>query len=198
MIASQLPGYCDVINKRLWRHEQNVNPAREARRRCVYIVVFIVILSSLCRVRNKMMYVLSWRTVSALNRVLFLSLFPSLLRNSGNKHQNYPLVSAETVRHSSTYISLYIPQNVLTVLLILLILLDSCDIFTRIRRCCWDGYDYHSASEVTLINMDTIDRFPNMPRREPCPYFQRCNTWRDIRINSADGWKKHMTWHPFC
>ena len=30
------------------------------------------------------------------------------LRNSGNKHQNTPLVSAETVRHSSAYIILYI------------------------------------------------------------------------------------------
>ena len=39
---------------------------------------------------------------------LFLCLFPSLLRNSGNKHKNNPLVSAETVRHSSTYIILYI------------------------------------------------------------------------------------------
>ena len=54
------------------------------------------------------MYVLSWRTVSALTRVLFWYLFPSLLRNSGNKHQNNPLVSAETVRHSSTYIILYV------------------------------------------------------------------------------------------
>ena len=54
------------------------------------------------------MYVLSWRTVSALTRVLFLCLFPSLLRNSGNKHKNNPLVSAETVRHSSTYIILYV------------------------------------------------------------------------------------------
>ena len=53
------------------------------------------------------MYVLSWRTVSALTRVLFWYLFPLLLRNSGNKHQNNPLVSAETVRHSSTYIILY-------------------------------------------------------------------------------------------
>ena len=41
------------------------------------------------------MYVLSWRTVSALTRVLFL------FRNSGNKHQNNPLVSAETIRQSS-------------------------------------------------------------------------------------------------
>ena len=53
------------------------------------------------------MYVFSWQTVSVLTRVLFWFLFPSLLRNSGNKHQNNPLVSAETVRHSSTYIILY-------------------------------------------------------------------------------------------
>ena len=39
-------------------------------------------------------------------RVLFLQLFPSLLRNSGNKHKNNPVVSAETVRHSKTYIIL--------------------------------------------------------------------------------------------
>ena len=45
------------------------------------------------------MYVLSWRTISALTRVLFLFLF---------KHQNNPLVSAETVRHSSTYIIIYL------------------------------------------------------------------------------------------
>ena len=54
------------------------------------------------------MYVLSWRTVSALTRVLFWYLFLSLLRNSGNKHQNNPLMGAITFRHSSTYIILYI------------------------------------------------------------------------------------------
>ena len=53
------------------------------------------------------MYVLSWRTVSALTRVLFLYLFPSLLHNSGNKHKNNPLVSVETVLHSSIYIILH-------------------------------------------------------------------------------------------
>ena len=57
------------------------------------------------------MYVLSWRTISALTRVLFWCLFPSLLHNSGNKHQNNPLVSAETVRHESTYIILYVSFN---------------------------------------------------------------------------------------
>ena len=55
------------------------------------------------------MYVLLWRTVYALTpRVLFWCLFPSLLRNSGNKHQNNLLVSAQIVRHASTYIILYL------------------------------------------------------------------------------------------
>ena len=54
------------------------------------------------------MYALSWWTVSALTRVLFWCLFPELLHNLGNKHQNNPLVSAETVRHSSTCIVIYI------------------------------------------------------------------------------------------
>ena len=89
VIASQLSGYCDVINNRLWRHQQNVNLASEARGRCVKNV-FSSFLSSLCRVRNKIMYEFSWRTVSALTRVLFWCLFPSLLRKSGNKHQNKP------------------------------------------------------------------------------------------------------------
>ena len=45
-------------------------------------------MDSLCRLRNKLMYILSWRTVSALTQVLCWCLFPSLLCNSGNKHQN--------------------------------------------------------------------------------------------------------------
>ena len=63
---------------------------------------------SLYHVRNEIMYVLLWRTVYALTRVLFWCLFPSLLRNSGNKHQNNTLMSAWIVRHASTYIILYI------------------------------------------------------------------------------------------
>ena len=51
------------------------------------------------------MYALSWRTVSALTRVLFGCLF---------EHQNNPLVSAETVRHSSAYIILYVFRSKLT------------------------------------------------------------------------------------
>ena len=99
----------------LWRHRQwivtssaeSVKRASETRGWCVKILVLASFLDSLCRVRNKIMYVLLWQTVYALTRVLFWCLFPSLLRNSGNKHQNNPLVSAETIRHSSTYIILY-------------------------------------------------------------------------------------------
>ena len=107
MITSQLSGYCDVINNQLWRHQQNINPASEAQGWCVKIVVFIIILLSLWHVRNEIMYVLSWQTVFALTWVLFWCLFPLLLRNLGNKHQNNPLISTETVRHSSAYIILY-------------------------------------------------------------------------------------------
>ena len=55
---------------------------------------FLSFMDSFCRVMNKIMPVFSWRTVSALTRVLLWCLFPSLLRNSGNKHENNPLVSA--------------------------------------------------------------------------------------------------------
>ena len=40
--------------------------------------------------------------------MLFWCLFTLLLHNSGNKHQNNPLVSTKTVCHSSTYIILHI------------------------------------------------------------------------------------------
>ena len=54
------------------------------------------------------MYVLEWRTVSALTRGLFWCLLPKLRCIAGNKHQNNTRVSAETVRHSSTYIILFL------------------------------------------------------------------------------------------
>ena len=94
VFASQLSGHFDVITNRLWRHQQNVKRASETQGWCVKILVLASYMDSLCRVRNKIMYVLLWRTVYALTRVLFWCLFPSLLRNSGNKHQNNPLVSA--------------------------------------------------------------------------------------------------------
>ena len=93
VIASQLFGHCDVIDNWLWRHQQNKNWASEAVYRSSFLSSF---MDSLCCVRNKIMHVLSWRTVSARS-------------NSWNKHQNNPLVSAETVHRPSTYIILYIP-----------------------------------------------------------------------------------------
>ena len=100
MIVSQLPGHYDVIGNRLWSQQQNANWVSETRERCVKIVILSSFMDSFCRVRNEEMCVLSWWTVSALTRVLFWSLFPELL-------QNNPLMSAETVHHSSTYIILY-------------------------------------------------------------------------------------------
>ena len=52
------------------------------------------------------LYVLEWRTVSALMRGLFLCWFPELRNYEGNKHKNNTRVSTKTVRHSSTYIIL--------------------------------------------------------------------------------------------
>ena len=54
------------------------------------------------------MYVLEWRTVSALTRGLFWYLFPELRSNDGNKHHNNTRVSAEIVRHENKYIILFL------------------------------------------------------------------------------------------
>ena len=74
VIASQFSCYCDVISNRLWRHQQKKDRASETRGRCLDIVVLSSFMDSLCRVRNKIMYVLEWRIVSSLTRVLFLCL----------------------------------------------------------------------------------------------------------------------------
>ena len=62
--------------------------------------------------RNKwrIMYVLEWRTASALTIGLFWCLFPELRSNEGNEYQNDTRVSAETVRHESTYIILFLTR----------------------------------------------------------------------------------------
>ena len=74
----------------LWRHQQSIVTSSAEWRSSV----LSSFRDTLCGVTNKMMYVLSWRTCYALTRVLFWCSFPSLLGNSGNKHQNNPLVSA--------------------------------------------------------------------------------------------------------
>ena len=83
-------GHCDVISNRLWRHQQNENRASETRGRFVKIVVLSSFMDSLCRVRNK-----------AMRDELFLPSFECYFC------VYFPLVSVETVRHSSTYIILY-------------------------------------------------------------------------------------------
>ena len=107
VIASQLSGHSDVISNRFGRDQQNKNWASETwGRHTKNHRFFPSFMDSLCHIRNERMYVLEWRTVPTLTWDLFWCLFSSLLLNSGNKHQNYPLMSAETVHHSSTYIIL--------------------------------------------------------------------------------------------
>ena len=57
------------------------------------------------------MYLLEWRTVSALTRGSFLCLFPELRSNEGNKYKNNTRVSAETVRHESAYIISFLTRH---------------------------------------------------------------------------------------
>ena len=72
----------------MWRHQQSIMTSSAEGIPSEWDTGTMSFMQSFCRVRNKMIYVLSWRTVSALTRVLFLCLFPSLLRNSGNKYKN--------------------------------------------------------------------------------------------------------------
>ena len=57
------------------------------------------------------MYALEWRIVSALTKGLFWCLFPELRSNEGNKYQNNTRVTAETVRHESAYIFLFLTRH---------------------------------------------------------------------------------------
>ena len=74
VFASQLSGHCDVIANRLWRHQQNVKRARHGTG--IMLLILALFMDPLCRVRNKIMYVLLRRTVYAFTRVLFWCLFP--------------------------------------------------------------------------------------------------------------------------
>ena len=129
VLASQLCGHCDVISNRLWR-QQHVNRVTHGVDvwRSSFLSPF---MDSFYRVRNEIMNVLAWRTVSALHRVLFSVYF--LHCCATNKHQNNPLVSAETVRHTSAYIILYIFDAGLTsvvhIIVCLCSLIVKCGLF---------------------------------------------------------------------
>ena len=111
MIASQLSRYCDIISNRLWRHQLNENRARKTRGRCVNIVVFIVFCGftmSCKKWNNVYTLVTNCFCVHSSDILVLISLE---LSNSGNKYKSSPLVSAETVRHASTYIILYLHRS---------------------------------------------------------------------------------------
>ena len=105
VIAPQLSGHCDGISNRLWRHQQSENWASETRGRCVKIGVLLSFMDSLCRVRNKIMYVLSWRTVSVLTRVSFWCSF-----SSGTREINTKITLSSALKQFVTrvHISFYI------------------------------------------------------------------------------------------
>ena len=58
--------------------------------------------------RERIMYLLEWRTASALIRGLFWCLFPELRSNEGNIHQNN---TRETLHHDSAYIILFLTRH---------------------------------------------------------------------------------------
>ena len=75
----------------------------------------LYLLVSLCQrctrqyIESKVL--LEWRTDSALTRMLFWCLFPSLRSNEGNKHQHNARASTETIRHESTHIILFLTRH---------------------------------------------------------------------------------------
>ena len=68
LIALQLSSHCDVISKRVWRHEPKENRASETRRRCIKIVVLSSFMDSLCREINTKI-TLSWALKQFVTRV---------------------------------------------------------------------------------------------------------------------------------
>ena len=108
MIMSQLSGHCDVISNRLWSHQQNGNWACGTWEDVWRFKFLSSFMDLLCHAKNNVMYVLPWWTNSALPRVLFWCLFPLLLRNLRNKHQNNPLLSTKTGHDLSLYVILYL------------------------------------------------------------------------------------------
>ena len=106
-VRYHLSRVCIKIVWSLWRHRQSIVALLaeckasewDTGMMCEdprFLASFMVLL---CHVRNKVMYVLLWQTVYELSWVLFWCLFPSLLRNSGNKHQNNTLVSLLNRNH---------------------------------------------------------------------------------------------------
>ena len=59
----------------------------------------------------RIMHVLKWQTVSALTGGLFWCLFTKLRSNEGNEHLNNTQLSAETVHHESTYITIFLSRH---------------------------------------------------------------------------------------
>ena len=76
----------------------------------------------------------------------------ALCRNLGNKHKNNPLVNAETVRHLSTYIILYVMGFEQT--LVNLLVGDGLDCHTAVTGGC----DVHGDCVRVWVDQDDTKR----------------------------------------
>ena len=103
VITSQLSGHCDIISNQLWHHQQNENQARHGDDvpKSSFSSSF---MDTLCCVRNKITYVLSWRTVSVCTRVLFWYLFPELEINTKKPSREHWSSSSHEYIHYSLFI----------------------------------------------------------------------------------------------
>ena len=100
------------INITFRLHQQSIVTSSSKRKpgecHTEMILVLSSFMNSLCLARNKIMPVLSQRTVYPPVCVLFWCLFSALLRSLWNKHKKYPSREHMHSSHLSTYTILYI------------------------------------------------------------------------------------------
>ena len=72
-IRITIVGSQNVLCNQLWRHQQIINRAGETLSR--YVKIAFIVISLLCRVRNKIMYVRPWRAHYVFSSVIWYS-FP--------------------------------------------------------------------------------------------------------------------------
>ena len=76
VIASQLSRYCDIINNRLWCHQQKEGRASETRGRCVKIVIYGFVMS--CKKKNNVCTLMTNYFCNHSSIIfVFISLFPT-------------------------------------------------------------------------------------------------------------------------
>ena len=151
---------------------QNVSRRSGTWSQCMMVVFLSSIISPLYSANDKIMYVHLWQTVSALAQVLFWCLFPALLCNAGNKHQNNPLMRADTVHHSGLYI---IPYTLLLACSITAYFLSkiphyffhhclTISMTPRPKMVSHSLQDVHPGSKMLLMGSQPLQQLIHIPR----------------------------------